>query len=304
MTISQQCNDLAKVRPSWMVPVITLITMSTSGGLFTRSLLPYAPKLALLSVSVSFGMLAIGLSFTMMLTTAFLLRLYLHGPLDATIVLTTFTTLTPLGQGGFSMLTNGQDIANALAQTDFGRHTALAGSVVYSACICGAYVLWSMGLAWIAVACFSVYKHARHLPQFSISHWCVVVPNGVFAALSLQLASALDSSFFRVFGTGWACIVFVLWTGTFCRTVVAIWDGSIFRPRTGAVTSLTTTSAPPPPSDLVVKEVEFCSSKQMQVISLPDILPIIKPSDVESIAETLCSGYQPEDSIMTGHKIS
>ena len=105
-------------------------------------------------------MLAIGLSFTMMLTTAFLLRLYLHGPLDATVVLTTFTTLTPLGQGGCALLTAGADLAALLPAGG-----ALPGAVAYGACVCGAYALWSMGLAWVAVACFSIARRAHDLPR-------------------------------------------------------------------------------------------------------------------------------------------
>lgn len=279
--LGQNYNDLSKVRPVWMVPVITLITMSASGGLFTRSLLPHSRMLAILSVSVSVTMLAIGLSFTMMLTTAFLLRLYLHGPLDATVVLTTFTTLTPLGQGGYSILMNGQDIADLFATpAASGSQSQLGGTVVYSGCICGAYLLWSMGVAWIAVSCISICRCARQLPQFSITHWCIVVPNGVFAALSLQLGVALDSAFFRAFGAGWACVVFTLWLVTFCRSIVAIWDGSMFN-KPGATTAKPATA----PMQGEAAEGKVVEHDLPQMI---EVLPSLKPSDVESVAETLC----------------
>lgn len=264
LMIGQNYNDLQKVRPMWMVPVITLITMSTSGGLFTRSLIEHSRTLSVISLSISVTLLSIGLSFTMMLMTAFLLRLYLHGPLDATIVLSTFTTLTPLGQGGFSMLTNGQTIA-----TLFDQSSALRGGVVYTVCICGAYLLWSMGLAWIAVACFSIRRRAGSLPPFSISHWCVVVPNGVFAALSLQLATVLDSAFFRAFGAVWACVVFAMWLFMFGRSVVAMYDGSMFRP-------------PVRPPVVVKDDVE---AKVVVVVEAVQQKPM---HDMDSDVETLC----------------
>ncbi|KIP10930.1 hypothetical protein PHLGIDRAFT_186260 [Phlebiopsis gigantea 11061_1 CR5-6] len=288
--IGQRYNDLAQVRPTWMVPVITLITMSASGGLFTRSLLPHSPTLALLSVSISITMLAIGLSFTMMLTTAFLLRLYLHGPLDATMVLSTFTTLTPLGQGGFSMLINGQDVSTLFAQTALSDPARqLGGQIVYSVCICGAYVLWSMGLAWVAVAAFSICKQAKELPRFKISHWCIVVPNGVFASLSLQLATALNSSFFRAFGAVWACIVFVLWTGTFVRSIIGLWDGSIFAPPNPATTAAASLEAGASTSlDELEKNSKLDLPEQIEVFILPEGLTSEKGTDRESIAETLC----------------
>ncbi|GJE92279.1 sulfite efflux pump SSU1-like protein [Phanerochaete sordida] len=278
LMLGEQSNDLSKLRPSWMVPVITLITMSASGGLFARSLQAHSHVLALLSVSVSAAMLAIGLSFTMMLTTAFLLRLYLHGPLDATVVLSTFTTLTPLGQGGFALLTAGADLAALLpAAPGPAPAAALPGAVAYGACICGAYALWSMGVAWVAVACFSIARRAHDLPRFTISHWCVVVPNGVFAALSIQLGTALDSPFFRAFGAGWAGLVFLLWIVTFLRSLVAIWDGSIFD-KPGAVPA----EAKAAEVVEVVKD-KFDEEGPAQI----EILPSLRPSDVESVAETL-----------------
>jgi tellurite resistance protein TehA-like permease len=304
MMIGHNYSDLAKLRPTWMVPVITLITMSASGGLFTRSLLPHSRELALVSASVSLIMLAIGLSFTMMLTTSFLLRLYLHGPLDATIVLSTFTTLTPLGQGGFSMLMNGQDIANLFAANDVstimvagtGMGSQLGGEIVFSLCICGAYVLWSMGLAWVAVACFSICRRARTLPRFAISHWCVVVPNGVYASLSLQLGTVLDSAFFTGFGATWACVVFVLWAIMFCRSVVATVDGSIFakpgsQPAVAAAAVVVVAAAAP--TTTVVALVDQPGDKHVEsVVSSLQASPELKVHDIEAMVETL--GYHQD----------
>ncbi|KAI0696696.1 voltage-dependent anion channel-domain-containing protein [Cytidiella melzeri] len=247
--MGQNSRDLSKIGPVWMVPVITLITASSSGGLFTRALLPTNRTCAMVSTAVSLTMLAIGLSLTMMLTTAFLLRLYLYGPLDANIVLTTFTTLTPLGQGGFSMLINGQNLSNLFPDTNSATNH-LVGRIIFTICICGAYTLWSMGIAWVAVACFSIRRRVSSLPRFSISHWCVIVPNGSFALLSLQLAAVLDSEFFRVFGAIWASVVFALWTGMCARSIPAIVDGSMFRPVTSSPASAAAAAPPPPPPAL------------------------------------------------------
>ena len=295
--LGQSYGDLQKLRPVWMVPVITLITMSASGGLFTRSLLPHSYKLALLSASVSLCMLAIGLSFTMMLTTSFLLRLYLHGPLDATVVLSTFTTLTPLGQGGFSMLMNGQDIADLLASngsstlslplTPAGINNALGGAIVFAVCVCGAYVLWSMGLAWIAVACFSICRRARNLPRFSISQWCIVVPNGVYASLSLQLGAVLDSAFFRGFGAAWACVVFVLWVVMAVRSVIATIDGSIFLKPGQA------RAAPPPPAPPVAAAQPVIDKHAESIVESIEASPSLKVHDLEAMIGTL--PYHHED---------
>ncbi|KAI0093101.1 voltage-dependent anion channel-domain-containing protein [Irpex rosettiformis] len=252
--MGQNSRDLSKIGPVWMVPVITLIVASSSGGLFARAILPVSRTCAIISAGVSLSMLSIGLSLTMMLTTAFLLRLYLHGPLDANIVLTTFTTLTPLAQGGFSMLLNGQNLATLFPATS-NPDTYLIGQLMFSTCICGAYFLWSMGLAWITIACFSIRQRLANLPRFSISSWCVIVPNGSYALLSLQLATVLQSEFFRVFGAVWACIVLGLWAGISARSIPAIIDGSMFKAASPATTgssstnNATTPSSPPVAND-------------------------------------------------------
>ncbi|KAI0341869.1 hypothetical protein BDW22DRAFT_1376036 [Trametopsis cervina] len=260
--MGQNSRDLSKIGPVWMVPIITLITASSSGGLFTRALIPLAPKCAMISTGVSFTLLAIGLSFTMMLTTAFLLRLYLYGPLESNIVLTTFTTLTPLGQGGFSLLINGQNLESLFPATDAA--TQLTGRVLFPICICGAYVLWSMGVAWIAVACFSIRRRMANFPRFTITSWCVIVPNAGFALLSLQLAVVLDNEFFRMFGAVWACIVFTLFLGIFGRTIPGIINGSMFRP--------TSPQKKEPPNVEQTIPTPTSASVPAQVVAGPDII--------------------------------
>ncbi|KAI0812675.1 voltage-dependent anion channel-domain-containing protein [Irpex lacteus] len=275
--MGQNSRDLSKIGPVWMVPIITLIVASTSGGLFARAILPISRKCAIISAGVSLTMLSIGLSLTMMLTTAFLLRLYLYGPLEANVVLTTFTTLTPLAQGGFSMLINGQNLSSLFPATS-NPDSYLIGQLMFSTCICCAYALWSMGLAWIAVACFSIRQRISNLPTFSISSWCVIVPNASYALLSLQLAVVLDSQFFRVFGTVWACIVFALWAGISGRSIPAIIDGSMFKPSTSASNGSDTNAQPPPPPPKVM---------DVPIVSSDPPPPLVKSESVISFADSL-----------------
>ncbi|KAF7793890.1 hypothetical protein EIP86_005012 [Pleurotus ostreatoroseus] len=290
--MGQNSQDMSNIGPVWMVPIITMITMSTSGSLFTRALLPSSHTAALISLAISATLLSIGLSFTMMFTTAFLLRLYLYGPLESRVVLTTFTTLTPLSQGGYSLLLNGKDLADLLpgAIRPDVPQSPLIGNIIYTLCFCGAYALWSMGLAWITIACFSILRRAATLPAFYISHWCVIVPNGVFAALSVQMSTVLNSPFFKVFGALWSCIVIFLWIAIFLRTIPALIDGSIFKPVSTAKSSnpLDTVKMPTP-LPLVDEEKAIVTVKCLEVLQE-------RNQSSESVADTLCSvktGRQP-----------
>ncbi|KAI9572052.1 voltage-dependent anion channel, partial [Boletus coccyginus] len=155
----------------WLIPVITLVVASSTGGLLSAALRSQSATLALLTTGVSFSTVIIGLSLAMMMTTVYLARLIVYGPPDANLILSAFVVLGPLGQGGYSQ----------------------SGT-----------------------------------PKFGLAYWGLIFPNGVYALLSVQLGTVLDSGFFRVFGAIWSCIVFLLWATISIRTIPALIDRSIF----------------------------------------------------------------------------
>ena len=233
--LGQKTKDLAKVVPIWIIPVVALIASSTCGGLMGDALMPHSHTLALVSSAFALTMVIIGLSFTTMISWSFLLRLFLHGAPDASAVLATFNTLTPLGQGGFSLLVNGANLSRlipvrASSSGDDFPQSMLSGQMFFSICFCFSYILWCMGLAWIMVSVFSIARRANKLPQFTIVQWCIVFPNGVFALCSVQLGNVLESRFYKGFGAAWSIIVFIMWTGLMIRSVPAFIDGTMFLP--------------------------------------------------------------------------
>jgi hypothetical protein len=125
-----------------------------------------------------------------------------------------------------------------------------SGQMIYASCFAGAFILWSMGIAWIIVGVLSIFPVVRKgkIP-FSMAYWGMVFPHGTFASLSVRLAIVLDSSFYRVFGALWCCayfqitsdspseppnafskgVVFGLWVWIFTRSIPAFIDGSLFK---------------------------------------------------------------------------
>ena len=194
---------------TWLMPVVTLVVASSTGGLLAHALLPHSASLALLTTAFSFTMVIIGLSFALMMTTIYLLRLITNGPPDPDLVLSAFITLGPLGQGGFSLLVNGQNLSEILPlhmDGDAFPAIALAGQMVFAACFLGAYVLFSMGIAWIIVAFITIFSVRAEVElPFSMAYWGLIFPNGVFALCCLQLAKVLDSPVFRAIGAAWSC---------------------------------------------------------------------------------------------------
>ena len=146
---------------------------------------------------------------------------------------------------------NGENIAELLP-LHFGSHFPFIdqfGQMIFAVCFAGAFILWSMGIAWIILGALSIFSVVRKgKVPFSVTHWGVVFPHGTFAILSVQMANVLDSTFYRVFGALWCCrcfrytscvsfdltprfkgIVFSLWLWMFTRSIPAFIDGSLFK---------------------------------------------------------------------------
>jgi tellurite resistance protein TehA-like permease len=217
---------------TWLLPFVTLIVASSTGGLLSSAIKDHSHTLAIVTSGFSFVMVLIGLSFAMIIICVYCTRLITAGPPDPALILSAFIILGPLGQGGFSLLLNGQDLSLLLPLHLGGNfpESALAGQMIFAGCFLGSYVLWSMGFAWIFVALISIWHVARtnKLP-FSMAYWGIIFPNGTFALLSVQLAKVLDSGFFRAFGAAWSVIVFTLWVTVFIRSIPSFIDGSMFK---------------------------------------------------------------------------
>lgn len=197
----------------WLLPVVTLIVASSTGGLLSAALHPHSITYAFITTGVSFSMVVIGLSLAIMMITVYLARLIVYGPPDANLILSALVVLGPLGQGGYSMLVNGANLAALFPVHDTGVFpmVPMSGELMYSFCFCVAYILWSMGICWICIAVLSIVSVMRKsgIPKFGLAYWGVIFPNGVYALLSVQLGTVLDSGFFRVFGALWSCMLFI-----------------------------------------------------------------------------------------------
>ncbi|KAI0769777.1 voltage-dependent anion channel [Trametes elegans] len=228
----RQDHSIQKMTAVWLLPVVTLIVASSSGGLLSHALKPHSTTIALVTTGFSFTMVIIGLSFALMMITVYLLRLITSGPPDPSLILSAFITLGPLGQGGFSLLVNGEDLSEILPlhMGDEFPTVALAGQMIFAGCFLGAFILFSLGVAWIILAVISI-GHVRASSQipFSMAYWGLIFPNGVFALLCVQLAKVLNSPVFRAIGAAWTGVVFILWLTVFLRSIPSFIDGSMFK---------------------------------------------------------------------------
>ena len=176
----------------WLLPVMTLMVASTSGGVLGRALQVYSQLHSFQTLLVSIFMVTVGFTLTLMILTIYLMRLFLHGlPPDAT-VLSVFLPIGPTSQSGYAILLIGQNFQKLLPflsqRSDFFNHTS-TGTVVEVVCTCGSFVLWSLATMWILYALLAVYSGIRQskITFKMASFWGLVFPNVNFSLIVYYL---------------------------------------------------------------------------------------------------------------------
>ncbi|KAK7032845.1 sulfite efflux pump SSU1 [Favolaschia claudopus] len=205
--ITRQKHSLGQMSALWLFPVITMVVASSTGGLLALALSALNPAFSSLTTAVSFSLLLMGLSFAFMIFTVYLMRLVVYGPLDTSLILSSFIIMGPLGQGGFSMLVNGQNFAHIKLPAPFSP------AALQSICLCAAWLLCVL---------------LRQRVPFSITHWDTIFPNNVFALLTVQLGEEPESRILNYLGAIFSVLVFLLWIFVLVKTIPAVWNTSVF----------------------------------------------------------------------------
>ncbi|KAL0956587.1 hypothetical protein HGRIS_002725 [Hohenbuehelia grisea] len=227
---TRQRHSLEKMTSVWLLPVVTFIVASSSGGVIALPLAKYSSLHALITITTSICLVTIGVSLAFMMLTVYLLRLIVHGlPPGATIV-SVFLPLGPMGQAGYSVLLIGQVLDSILPYGNFGiLAVGTTGHVIHVICLCISMMLWALTTMWVVYAFLAMHDVLRrNRYPFKLPFWGLIFPNGVYANLTLALARALDSRFFRVYGAIYSIFTLILWIFVSCRTIMLLRGGQIF----------------------------------------------------------------------------
>lgn len=179
-----QKHSLHSMTAMWLLPVVTLIVASSTGGVMAQALQQYSASCALKTLVVSVFMVTVGLSLALMILTIYLLRLITHGIPPGGTVLSVFLPLGPTGQSGYAVLLIGQGFStlfppmsgdSQFLQLSKGNS---AGMVLDIVCTCIAFVLWSLATMWILYALLAIYSGLRSSKiVFRVNFWGLIFPN-------------------------------------------------------------------------------------------------------------------------------
>lgn len=166
----------------WLLPVVTLIVASSSGGVIGRSLQEYSTQHALETVTLSTFMVTVGLSLALMILVIYLQRLVTFGLPKGPAVLSVFLPLGPTGQAGYAILLIGDNLRTLLPRITQRNSvfidTTTTPSTVYVVCICVSFILWSLATMWTLFALMAIYTRLQEAPiGFRMSFWGLVFPN-------------------------------------------------------------------------------------------------------------------------------
>lgn len=166
----------------WLLPIVTLVVGSSSGGVLVPAIQIYSPPYALLTATFSACMLAIGLSVSLMLFAIYILRLIVYGYPTGASILSVFLPLGPSGQAAYSLLKLGSSFS-LLLPLDYGDPSGVlrksgTGETIEVMCVVGALVLWSMASMWMVFAILGLgHTLRRERIPFRLSFWGTVFPN-------------------------------------------------------------------------------------------------------------------------------
>jgi tellurite resistance protein TehA-like permease len=168
--------------PVWLLPVVTFVVASSSGGVIAAPMQQFSHSHALITVVFSTFMLSIGLCLSFMILTIYYLRLMVYGLPEGSTILSSFLPLGPLGQAGFSILLIGKNVKSLLPLTTGNSEILKAsatGDTIYAICLVAAIILWSFATMWVIFGLLGIQEVIRRsrIP-FKLPVWGLIFPNG------------------------------------------------------------------------------------------------------------------------------
>lgn len=162
---SKRLQDMTAV---WLLPVVSTIVASATGGITAEMLVEEERgQHALWTLVTSYVLLGTGLPLAMTILVIYFQRLTLHRLPPLPMIVSVFLPLGPLGQGSFALMQLGQVGSTLLPSLESIPMDVAnqAGVVLRVFGIVVALIMWGYGLVWLFFAIVSV---TRSNPPFNM----------------------------------------------------------------------------------------------------------------------------------------
>ncbi|KAK5076758.1 Plasma membrane sulfite pump involved in sulfite metabolism [Lithohypha guttulata] len=214
-------SELSKMTAVWLLPIVSTIVASASGGIVAQ-ILPN-PQHALWTVITSYVLWGTGFPLAMVVLVMYFHRLTIHHLPAREVIVSVFLPLGPLGQGSYAIMQLGKVARDVFPLT--GTLDPSAGTTFYNLGNAIALIIWGYGLIWLFFALASI---TRSKFPFNMGWWGFTFPLGVYALSTTMLAKDLPSLFFKILGTIFSLVVVLLWVIVSIKTGKRALKGELF----------------------------------------------------------------------------
>ncbi|KAG8906706.1 Plasma membrane sulfite pump involved in sulfite metabolism [Tulasnella sp. 403] len=219
--VTRHTYELATSSAVWLLPVVPTVVAGTTGAIVAGALTEVSQPYAYVTTIVTTSLLLMGITMSAAILALYIQRLIIHGFPTAGLSVSIFLPLGPLGQTGYGFLLVGDLLVKLLPQNTSPANY-LAGDGVATAlkavCFAASCTLWMFGL-WFLIPATIALATSRNV-KFGIPWWGLVFPT---------LGNMLHSGFVKVLATIYTLLVLCLFTSILTKTLIALYDGTVFQ---------------------------------------------------------------------------
>jgi len=232
---STQIFPIHTMTPVWVFPAYPLLLTAPLAGNLIYSATIHGPQSGIPYVAVAFSAVSVqgaGFLISFMICAAFMYRLMTQKlPRD----MQRPGVFISIGPGGFTVagiVLLGQLSEYVVPATWLEEQHAVFIVRVLSVLI-GLW-LWGLSFWFFLVSVGSLWKYLipGHRLPFQMTWWSFVFPNTALVTATLQLATALESPGFRIFGCSMAASLVVVWVAVFATMIKCLVKRELLWPET------------------------------------------------------------------------
>lgn len=173
----------------WLLPIVTLIVASSTGGVVAQAMAPLDVSRTCLTLAVCMALVTIGITLATAVFTIYLHRLIVFGLPEGITIFSAFLPLGPLGQSGYAFLLLGEvcrDMfplqGDSVANIFMNVYTP---HIIYVLAWVVAFALWSFATCWLLLGVLALGDVLRKKTfPFKITFWGMIFPNVSFPFIS------------------------------------------------------------------------------------------------------------------------
>ncbi len=238
---TRQRQTVQTLAPQWLLPIVSCVVASASGGIVAQTLMPFNANLARGTLVASYCVWGCGLPLAMMVIALLIFRFATGGAPRGQSLAAVFLPVGPCGQGSFGIATMGVVARQLAYEHDVSIIPGLHGddakyiaSAMYAGGLVVGFVLWGLALAWYTIGMAMFIDGVRRDPKllglgnFTVSLWALTFPIGTFATSSIVLGHELHSTAFKVVGAFLATQVILHWLYVSVFTAWKVVQGTLF----------------------------------------------------------------------------